>query len=111
MQNEKWIHSAHERGDRAGQTLATRSPEVIRAWADERGGRPATVPGTEHDGRPGVLRITFSEEGNSRLEEIGWDDWFRSFEERQLVFIYQETTTDGNQSNFFRLDSPEREDG
>jgi hypothetical protein len=58
-----------------------------------------------------VLRITFAQEGNSRLEEIGWDEWFRPFEERQLVFIYQETTTDGNQSNFFRLDSPEREDG
>ena len=68
-------------------------------------------PHTEHDGHAGVLRITFAQEGNSRLEEIGWDDWFRAFEERQLVFIYQETMKDGNQSNFFRLDSPEREDG
>jgi hypothetical protein len=110
-QNAKWIHSPEERGDRHGQTLATRSPEVIRAWAEERGGRPATVPDTDHDGHAGVLRITFAQEGNSRLEEIGWDEWFRAFEERQLVFIYQETTTDGNQSNFFRLDSPEREDG
>ena len=110
-QNAKWIHSPEERGDRPGQTLATRSPEVIRAWAEERGGRPATVPETDHDGHAGVLRITFAQEGNSRLEEIGWDEWFRPFEERQLVFIYQETTTDGNQSNFFRLDNPEREDG
>ena len=110
-QNAKWIHSPEERGDRDGQTLATRRPEVIRAWAEERGGRPATVLDTEHDGHAGVLRITFAQEGNSRLEEIGWDDWFRAFEERQLVFIYQETTKDGNQSNFFRLDSPEREDG
>ena len=110
-QNAKWIHSPEEHADRPGQTLATRSPEVIRAWAEERGGRPATAPGTEHDGRPGVLRITFAQEGNSRLEEISWDEWFRPFEERQLVFIYQETTSDGNQSNFFRLDSPEREDG
>src|SRR5829696_911928 len=71
-QNAKWIHSPEERGDRPGQTLATRSPEVIRAWAEERGGRPATVPDTNHDGHAGVLRITFAQEGNSRLEEIIW---------------------------------------
>jgi hypothetical protein len=106
----KWIHSPDEHGDRPGQTLATRSPEVVRAWAEERGGRPATVPGTEHDGRPGVLRIIFDRKGNSELTEIGWDAWFASFSQRQLVFIYQETTSDGNQSNFFRLDSPKRED-
>lgn len=106
----KWIHSPDERADRDGQTLATRSREVVVHWAEERGGRPATVPGTEHDGRPGVLRITFAREGNSRLEEISWDDWFRSFDERELVFIYQDRKTDGSPSNFFRLDNPERED-
>jgi len=107
----RWIHSPDEHADRPGQTLATRSPEVIRHWAEKRGGRPATVPGTEHDGRPGVLRIIFSDEGNDRLQDISWDDWFRSFDERQLVFLFQETKSDGQQSNFFRLDNPEREDG
>lgn len=110
-QRAKWIHSPDEHADRDGQTLATRSPEVIQRWAEERGGRPATVPGTEHGGRPGVLRITFAQDGNSRLEEIDWEEWLRSFQERDLVFIYQETTSDGSQSNFFRLDNPEREDG
>ena len=107
----KWIHSPDEPADRPGQTLATQSREVIQAWAEERGGRPATVEGTERDGRLGVLRITFAEEGRSRLQEASWDDWFRTFEERQLVFLYQEQKKDGTQSNFFRLDSPEREDG
>src|SRR3954452_17224823 len=60
----RWIHSPDEHADRPGQTLATRSQEVIQRWAEERGGRPATVPGTEHDGRPGVLRMVFTEEGN-----------------------------------------------
>ncbi len=107
----KWIHSPDEAADRPGQTLATQSREVIEAWAEERGGRPATVEGTERDGRLGVLRITFAEEGRSRLKEASWDDWFHTFEERQLVFLYQEQKKDGTQSNFFRLDSPEREDG
>ncbi len=107
----RWIHSTDEHAERPGQTLATRSHEVIQHWADERGGHPATVPGTEHDGRPGLLRMVFTEGGSDRLQEIDWEDWFRSFDERELVFIYQEMKKNGSQSNFFRLDSPEREDG
>ena len=107
----KWIHSLEERADRPSQTLATRSREVIEQWAAERGGHPATVPGTEHEGRPGVLRIAFTDDGDSRLQEIPWDDWFRSFDDRLLVFLYQENKTDGSPSTFFRLDNPEREDG
>src|SRR4051794_27136756 len=79
----KWIHTPDEQADRDGQTLATRSLEVIRAWAEERGGRPATVPGTEHDGRPGVLRFNFGGD-DDRLQEISWDDWFGTFEARNL---------------------------
>jgi hypothetical protein len=105
----RWTHSPDEHADRPGQTLATRSPNVIEAWAKERGGQPATVPGTEHNGHPGVLRFEFGRGGNDRLQEISWDDWLRTFHDRQLVFLYQETTSDGNQSNFFHLDSPTRE--
>ncbi|MEN9937340.1 MAG: hypothetical protein RLZZ387_3919 [Chloroflexota bacterium] len=115
MRYAKWIHNHKERADKPGQSLATRSHEVIQKWAEERGAAPATVPGTRHDGRPGVLRFDFNagaeDEGGSRLVQIGWEDWFSSFDERQLVFIYQEQKADGSQSNFFRLDNPEREDG
>lgn len=107
----KWTHDPKEQADRPGQTLATQSREVIEAWAEERGGRPATVEGTERDGRPGVLRITFADEGRGRLQAIDWDDWFRTFEVRELVFIYQQQKRDGSPSTFFRLDSPVREDG
>lgn len=108
-QRAKWIHSADEHEDRPGQTLATRSHEVIRRWAEERKAKPATVEGTEREGRPGVLRMNFPGYGES-LREIKWEEWFRPFDERQLVFLYQEHTSNGEQSNFFRLDSPERED-
>ena len=107
----KWIHSADERPDRPGQTLATRVRAVIEQWAEERGARPATVPGSEHEGRPGVLRMIFADGGNRRLQEITWDDWFASFEQRELVFLYQQQKRDGATSNFFRLDNPRREDG
>lgn len=105
----KWIHDPTERADRDGQTLATRAHAVIRAWAEARGGRPATVPGTEHGDRAGVLRFVF-DDGSDRLEEIPWEEWFRTFDERNLVFVYQDRKADGSQSNFFRLDNPERED-
>jgi len=57
-----------------------------------------------------VLRLVSCEIGGKNLTEITWDEWFKPFDERQLVFIYQDRESDGSQSNFFRLDSPERED-
>lgn len=106
----KWINAPGEKADRDGQTLATRNPEVIKAWAEARGGQPATVPGTEHNGRPGVLRFAFGGSDDKQLQDISWDDWLGTFEQRHLVFLFQQTKTDGDQSNFFRLDSPDRED-
>lgn len=106
----RWVHSPSEHEEHAGQTLATRSHEVIQHWAEERKAIPATVPGSEHDGRLGVLRFNFPGYGGQSLQEISWDDWFKSFDERNLVFLFQEHQKAGNQSNFFRLDSPERED-
>lgn len=109
-QRAKWIHSPEEHEDRAGQSLATRSHDVIRHWAEERRAAPATIEGTDHDGRPGVLRFNFPGFGQGgRLKEIGWKDWFRSFDDRELVFLFQEHKRDGKQSNFFRFDSPRRE--
>ncbi len=105
----KWIHSPSEHEDHAGQSLATRSHDVIVHWAEERGAQPATVPGTEHGNRPGVLRFNFPGYGGEALEEISWEEWFKTFDVRQLVFVFQEHKTDGRMSNFFQLDSPERE--
>lgn len=111
-QSAKWVHSADEHEDRAGQSLATRTHEVIQRWAEERGARPATVEGTEREGRAGVLRFNFpGYAGGGQLKEIGWDEWFKTFDERELVFLFQEHKRDGKQSNFFQLDSPERERG
>lgn len=94
----------------AGKTLTTKDPDTIRTWADERKAKPATVPGTEHDGHLGVLRFDFPGYGGQELKHISWDEWLRTFQERNLEFVYQETTKDGKQSNFFRLTNPDRED-
>jgi hypothetical protein len=93
-----------------GQTLRTKDHDEIQQWADDRSATPATVPGTEHEDHLGVLRFDFPGYGGSDLEEVSWEDWFYTFDERDLEFVYQDTTKDGRQSNFFRLTSPHRED-
>src|SRR5579884_2442665 len=106
----KWIDTVDDHEDRPGQSLATQNHDVIMQWAEERGAVPATVPGTEHEHRPGVLRLNFPGYGGQDLKEISWDEWFEPFDERGLIFVYQEHKTDGSLSNFFRLDNPDRED-
>lgn len=105
----KWIGSTDERAERPGQTLATRSHAVIKAWADRRGARPATATRGD-DGRARTLRMDFGEPTDA-LETIEWQEWLGVFDERDLVFLYQEEKADGGESNFFRLVSPHREDG
>jgi hypothetical protein len=94
----------------AGKTLETKDRKTIEKWAEARGAKPATVPGTEHGDHLGVLRFDFPDYGGQDLKHVSWDEWLRTFEERDLTFVYQETTKDGKQSNFFRLTSPDRED-
>jgi hypothetical protein len=84
---------------------------VIKKWAEERKATPATVPGTEHGNDLGVLRLNFPAYGGDDLQEVSWDEWFKTFDDRKLVFLFQENKADGHQSNFFRFDSPFREDG
>ncbi|NRQ36658.1 hypothetical protein HII36_33210 [Nonomuraea sp. NN258] len=107
---EQEIDSVDEHEERPGRSLITTDHDVIRQWAEERRAVPATVPGTEHEGRPGVLRFDFPGYGGDDLQKISWDDWFKTFDARKLNFIYQEHKTDGRQSNFFRLENPDRED-
>ncbi|MGY1771311.1 Rho termination factor N-terminal domain-containing protein [Blastococcus sp. SYSU D00813] len=104
------VTSPDDDPERPGRSLATTSHEVIRQWAEERGGEPATVPGTEHGDHLGVLRLDFGGDDDD-LRKVSWDEWFATFDARELNFIYQEERKDGNQSTFFRLESPNREDG
>jgi hypothetical protein len=103
------VTSTEDEPEREGRSLATTHHEVIRQWAEERGGSPATVEGTEHGDHLGVLRIDFGGD-DSNLRRVSWEEWFKTFDGRGLNFIYQEQRTDGTQSNFFRLENPERED-
>ena len=106
-QRAHWVHSPDEHEEHHGQTLATRSHEVIKRWAEERKAVPATVPGTNRGDREGVLRFNFPGYGGDRLEEISWEQFFKTFDERDLIFLFQEHMKAGNQSNFFHLERVE----
>lgn len=110
LQYSQEVTSPDQEPEREGRSLATTHHEVIKQWAEERGGTPATVEGTAHGDHLGVLRFDFGGE-NENFRHVSWQEWFDTFDARRLNFIYQEQTSDGNQSNFFRLESPDREDG
>src|SRR5574338_700192 len=96
-QYAQWVSTPDEREEHPGKSLVTRSHDVIRQWAEERGAKPATIEGTEHDGHLGVLRFDFP--GGDELPEVSWEDWFQAFDERHLVFVYQQHMKNGDQSN------------
>jgi hypothetical protein len=93
----------------AGARITTDHDE-IRKWAEERGGRPATVRSTHGQGRgkggTGIIRIEFPDAPNSKhdaLEEISWEEFFEKFDESDLALLYQEETAGGEKSNFNKL--------
>ncbi|GIG28268.1 hypothetical protein [Cellulomonas marina] len=104
------IASTDDDPERPGRSLVTTNHDVIRQWAEARDGVPATVEGTEHGDHLGVLRLDFGGD-DDRLVHVTWDEWFDTFDTRRLNFIYQEEKKDGTTSSFFRLESPDREDG
>jgi hypothetical protein len=86
----------------------TTDHDVIRKWIEERGGRPARVaasaPGKSEGRRSsaGILRVDFGEPEES-LEEISWDEFFKTFEKNRLAFLYQDKTPEGQKSRFTKF--------
>lgn len=84
-------------------SYTTTDHDVIRAWAEARGGRPAAVDGTGdepgHEPDAGLLRIEFRDDDQT-LDPVEWEPFFTTFEDRGLAFVYQEKTSDGEQSRF-----------
>ena len=73
------------------ENKSTTDHDVIRRWAEERGGKPAKVAGTQ----PYEIRIDFPSfpgEDDETLEVISWEEFFDRFEEENLVFMYREET-------------------
>lgn len=84
------------------QAQSTKDHAAIRKWAESRNGRPARVKGTESRDGAGILRIDFNEPEES-LEQISWEEFFETFDHRELTFLYQDKTADGKTSRFFKF--------
>ena len=87
----------------------TTDHEQIQKWAEARGGKPACVKGTGGKRDTGMIRIDFPGfSGEESLQEISWDEWFEAFDANGLALVYQEQTSDGEESRFNKLVSRER---
>ncbi len=95
----------------ADSSKTTTDHDTIQSWAEARGGRPATVEGTESSkSDAGLIRLMFPDSKHAdddKLTEISWDDWFAKFDESKLALLYQEETADGKKSSFNKLVSRE----
>ena len=85
------------------EAKTTTDHDVIRRWAEKRGGRPATVTETATKKEPGILRLDFKPKNEEGLELIDWDDFFAKFEAAKLAFLYQEKTASGDLSRFHKF--------
>ena len=83
------------------QAIATTDHETIRRWAEERDGHPACVKGTRGQ-RGCMLRIDFDPPEKS-LEPIDWDEFFATFDDNNLAFLYQDETASGDPSRFVKF--------
>ena len=66
---------------------------------------PVSVRGTGRGGAAGVLRFDFEGYGAGRdeLREISWDEFFKKFDQKNLEFLYQDKTRNGQKSRFFKF--------
>src|SRR3954451_14661008 len=88
-------------GSRSSSNV-TLDHDEIRRWVEERGGRPACVKATEK-GDSCLLRIDYPGfGGEDSLEEIEGDEFFDTFDQNNLAFVYQESKN-GKQSRFSKL--------
>lgn len=78
----------------------------IRHWAEQRGGKPACVKGTGGHGDTGIIRLEFpgaAQSHDESLQQISWEEFFEKFDHNKLALVYQETTAEGQKSNFNKL--------
>jgi hypothetical protein len=72
--------------------------ETATRGEPDRGGQ-----GTENGSDAGILRLEFPDgpQGDSSdLDSVDWEAFFATFDQRNLAFVYQEKTSDGEVSRF-----------
>jgi hypothetical protein len=83
------------------QAKTTTDHKEIRRWIEARGGRPSVVKDTEGKDGEGLLRVEFRHP--EKLEDVDWDTFFTTFDDRGLAFLHQDKTAGGEESRFFKF--------
>jgi hypothetical protein len=91
--------------------VATRDHAVIQRWAEVRHAEPATGQATRSgpatiDANDGGSVVRFNFPGAARFRPITWEEWFKTFDEYQQVFVYKEPLTDPR-SALYRIEKME----
>lgn len=90
------------------EAKTTTNHKEIRKWVEARGGQPARVKRTGRGSDQGILRIDYPGfRAEEALEQISWPEWFDTFEEHELAFVYQDRVRTGAMSRFSKLVSRE----
>lgn len=82
---------------------------AIRAWVEERGGRPAVNEGLSQHDDASKLRLMFGDAGETgegtaeRFVPIDWDDWFARFDRENLALWVQDRNADGEVSRYYQI--------
>lgn len=79
-----------------GPSKTTKDHDTIRAWPEQRGGRPATVAGTAGDA--GITGINLRDDNS--LDEVAPEAFFARSDDLLLASLYQDRTSDGEVSRF-----------
>jgi hypothetical protein len=69
----------------------TTDHQKIKEWTESRNGVPTVIKGTEDQEGNGLLRIHFPQaSSDENFNEISWDKFFDEFDDKKLLFAYQE---------------------
>ena len=73
------------------EITTTTDHETIRTWVEQRGSMPARVNELAGDD-PGSLAIMPKGKEDDSLDPIPWDEFFETFEDEGLAFVYRTET-------------------
>ena len=89
----------------------TTDHKVIRKWVALKKGTPAIIDHRVANGDKEGIRINFPGHFDEALlsrkqlkDDVTWNEFFKIFEEEQLVFIYDDAAISQDPSDWYRFD-------
>ena len=84
------------------EAKTTRDHETIRHWVEERGGKPSAAADAASPIDPGILQLEF-DPNHRKPDVLTWGEFFETFEDAELTFLYEDETEEGKTSRFYQF--------